>query len=101
MFLTPLTITLLSVPVYLPILSRATSAWAAAAIAPDALRWWSWDPSWIVPCGPVGRYAVGLALGWRYLDAEDGGGVVSLEMGLLLFIGTLLSAMTMVSPSSN
>jgi hypothetical protein len=48
----------------------------------------------------VGRWCIGLALGWRALDAADGGapaGILRLELGVATIIGFFLGAITAVS----
>ncbi|WVQ84915.1 hypothetical protein IAT38_007078 [Cryptococcus sp. DSM 104549] len=92
---TPPTAVLLSLPIYLPLLRRARTAWSLARSS-DTIRayWWDWTPSWIVAGGPVGRYAGGLVLGWRELDRVDGGGVDRFGVGLLVMFGVVLALIT-------
>ena len=47
--------------------------------------------------GPVGRYIVGIALGWRLLDNQDGGGLLRLEIGVQCLLGIILGMITTVS----
>jgi len=78
------------------------AAWRASYTAQEALQWWNWKWSWVVAAGPVGRYAVGLALGWHALDVADGGGpaqLLTLEIGLLVGISYILAAITSVCNS--
>lgn len=82
---------------YGPLALRARQAWLASTSISAAVEWWAWKWSWIVPCGPVGRWLVGLSLAWRALDAADGGGIQRFELGALVFIGNFLGLVTLVS----
>lgn len=95
--ITPITVFILSLPLYWPLAQRAREAWLASTTVPAAVEWWAWKWSWIIPCGPVGRWIVGLSLAWRALDTADGGGVQRFELGAMVAIGNLLGLLTMVS----
>lgn len=38
--------------------------------ANDRANWWDWPWSWIICCGPFGRYIIGAILGFRILKRE-------------------------------
>lgn len=91
LLLTPVTVLLLSLPLYGPLLARARQAYALAP------AWW-WASRWSWVCGgPLGRWLGGTALGWRELDRLDPVPEDSLELGVLWFVGQVLGLMTLVS----
>jgi palmitoyltransferase len=99
---TPPTVGLLISPLVLPLLRRTREAWAIACVDEGIrARWWDWKPSWVVAAGPVGRWAGGLVQGWKALDRMDGGGAygeIRLKIGVLVFLGLILSAICLVCP---
>lgn len=85
------------IPAYGTLLARVPAAWAYSSIDARAARFWAWRPGWVVAGGPVGRVIVGLFLGWRGLDQQDGGGpggVAAWEIGALALVGHLLALLT-------
>ncbi|WWD03592.1 hypothetical protein V865_001646 [Kwoniella europaea PYCC6329] len=94
---TPPTIFIISLPLYKSLYSRAKEAYFHSK-SDDSIRqkWWDWGYSWVIAGGPIGRYAGGTVLGWRKLDKldEDGGGLVRLNIGLMVVFGIILALIT-------
>lgn len=85
----------------IPLLKRSREAWVMACEDEGIKgKWWDWGASWIIAGGPMGRWVGGLVLGWKILDRADGGGKegeVRLQIGILVFLGLLFSAICLVS----
>lgn len=95
---TPPTIVSLSSPLYAPLSRRAVQAFRLSRTDEAIRTWWyGWPWSWVVAGGPVGRYVGGITLGWKQLDRVDGGGMMRLEVGILVGVGVCLALITTVS----
>ncbi|KAK6909471.1 hypothetical protein I203_103490 [Kwoniella mangroviensis CBS 8507] len=94
---TPPTIFIISLPLYKSLYNRAKEAYFYSK-SDDSIRhkWWDRGYSWVIAGGPIGRYAGGIVLGWRKLDKldEDGGGLVRLNIGLMVGFGIILALIT-------
>ncbi|KAH6916022.1 DHHC palmitoyltransferase-domain-containing protein [Coprinopsis sp. MPI-PUGE-AT-0042] len=44
-----------------------TALWVSYHNAADRANWWDWPWSWVICCGPLGRYVIGAILGFRLL----------------------------------
>ncbi|WWC91584.1 uncharacterized protein L201_006530 [Kwoniella dendrophila CBS 6074] len=86
------TVFIISSPLYVPIFQRLKAAYLYSK-SDQYIRenWWDWTYSWVVAGGPIGRYAGAAILGWRQLDRSDGGGIVRLNIGLMVGFGIILA----------
>ncbi|GMK54776.1 hypothetical protein CspeluHIS016_0113620 [Cutaneotrichosporon spelunceum] len=92
LLLTPLTVLLLAAPIHRAALHGARLAWAATATNPRVQSYWGWKWSWVLPAGPVIRYAIGLLLAWADLDHVEGYGEMwRVDIGLVWSIGLMLA----------
>jgi palmitoyltransferase len=100
LLLTPPTVMLLASPLLRPVVYGVRLAWAATATNPRVQAYWAWGWSWVIPAGPVARYALGLLLAWADLPPEEGGvhgDMWRVDIGLLWAVGNLLAIVTAVS----
>ena len=101
LILTPIGVSLLSAPLLPALMRRALTAWHFARHDGEiSENWWDWPWAWVIAGGPVGRYVGGVLIGWKALDLVDGGGLVRLEIGVLVGIGWMLSGITAVRRAS-
>ncbi|KII89119.1 hypothetical protein PLICRDRAFT_175349 [Plicaturopsis crispa FD-325 SS-3] len=72
LFLVPLTLTVASLPIVRPLIGHISTA-ASASVHDEWARrvWWDWAGSWIVIGGPLGRWPVGVYLGFRILKDQQ------------------------------
>ncbi|ODN81512.1 hypothetical protein L202_01934 [Cryptococcus amylolentus CBS 6039] len=93
---TPPTTILLSLPLYPPLLRRASAAYHLACVSDSIKGWWDWPWSWIVAGGPVGRWVGGVVLGWMQLDrmSVGGPGIERLGVGVMVVVGIVLALIT-------
>jgi palmitoyltransferase len=97
LLLAPIALNICCLPIYGPFGRRFLEAWRFSRVDGQFAWWWNWWPSWIVAGGPIGRYGVAVALAWREMDREDGGGLFRFSSGVLIGLGLLLSAIAGVS----